>query len=403
MVYEKQGSISKSFMTSRILSVVIIVNELLRGGAQRIILNLARDIDKGKFSITVVYLKSHKNFGPDAATLEDELRQTGIRVISLEGAQRFTPTDLLKLIRLLRNEKPDIVHTFLPYAGTLGRIAARIAGVPRIVSVQCNVRVAYDFWRYWLDRATLILAHAWIGATEGIELEYGGSVAHFSKEEWNRGRRHFSIPSGVNMEAIAESLAQLDRSKKRRELEVPSDGVMILMTARLIRWKGHHDLLRALVHLPDSVHVFCAGWGPLREELLALARELRVSDRYHLLGARSDIYELLGAADVYVQAHSAAPGGRIWNGPNASQVEACAAGVPSVSTSVPLIEYLIEDGITGKLAEPNDPSSLSAAIKWMIDHPKEASSLGKAGRERVRERYTLERMVNQYEDLYLSL
>src|SRR3989344_784355 len=224
MVYEKQGSISKSFMTSRILSVVIIVNELLRGGAQRIILNLARDIDKGKFSITVVYLKSHKNFGPDAATLEDELRQTGIRVISLEGAQRFTPTDLLKLIRLLRNEKPDIVHTFLPYAGTLGRIAARIAGVPRIVSVQCNVRVAYDFWRYWLDRATLILAHAWIGATEGIELEYGGSVAHFSKEEWNRGRRHFSIPSGVNMEAIAESLAQLDRSKKRRELEVPSAG-----------------------------------------------------------------------------------------------------------------------------------------------------------------------------------
>lgn len=383
--------------------VAIVVNDLLRAGAQRILLDIVRGAS-ARFEFTVIAMKADDVFTEHTTpTLSRDVEAAGARVFNISHTRHFRLGDVWKLRTLLRREHPDIVHTFLPHAGTIGRIAARIAHVRAIVSTQCNIRVAYDFWRYWIDRMTLVLAHAWTGATEGIELEYGGSIAHFSREEWKRGRRHFSIPAGVDIGAITASLSHLDRAKKRNELGLSSDEVMVFMTARLIRWKGHNDLVRALVHLPISVHVFCAGWGPLREELLSLAREIGVSDRFHLLGSRSDIHELLGAADVYVQAHSTASDGRIWMGPNTSQMEACAAGVPSVSTRVPLIEYLIEDGITGKLAEPNDPRDLASAINWMIDHPKEARVMADAARERVRERYTVRHMVSQYTDMYLSL
>lgn len=385
------------------LKVAIVVNDLLRGGAQRIILDIVRGASS-RFEFVVIAMKAGDVFTEHAtATLTKGVEEAGARVFNISHTRRFKFADIWKLRALLRSERLDIVHTFLPHAGTIGRVAARLAGVRAIVSTQCNVRGAYDFWRYWIDRLTLVLANAWTGVTEGIELEYGGSVAYFSSAEWKRGRRHFTIPSGVDLHAITESLAHLDREKKRKELGLPADGVMVFMTARLFRWKGHHDLVRALLHLPLSVHVFCAGWGSLREELLTLAREIGVSNRYHLLGSRSDIYELLGATDIYVQAHSTASDGRMWMGPNISQMEACAAGVPSVSTRVPLIEYLIEEGVTGKLAEPNQPRSLAAAIKWMIDNPKEARVLAKAAEERVHERYTVRHMVGQYADIYLSL
>lgn len=389
-------------MTSKTISVVIIVNELLRGGAQRIILDIARGIDKRQFSITVTYLKSHKNFGEKAATLEEEFRRANVRVISLEGAQKFSFLDLLKLIRFLRDERPDIVHTFLPYAGTLGRIAARIARVPRIMSTQCNVRVAYGFKGYWYDRITLVLAHAWTAATEGIELEYGGSAAPFSRGSWALGRRHFSISAGVDLSAFDARIAACDKNAKRAEIGIPKDVPLVMMTARLISWKGPTDLVEAMRYVPRA-HLIIVGWGPLQKRLAKQARDNGSGERVHLLGARSDVAELLAAADVYVQAHNRSADGDIWAGPNLSQIEACAAKIPSVSTRVPLIECLIEDGITGKLAEPNNPRSLAAAIQWVIDHPKEARAMALAARERVRERYTVEHMVNQYAGMYLSL
>lgn len=389
-------------MTEKPIKVIILVNELLRGGAQRIIWDIARDLDKRRFSVTVVYLKSHKNFGPDAATLEKEFQQAGIRVVSMDGAQRFSFPDLLKLIRFLRSEKPDIVHTFLPYAGMLGRVAARIARIPHIVSTQCNVRVAYDFWRYWIDRVTLVLAHAWTGATEGIELEYGGSTAPFSHDSWALGRRHFSIPAGVDLPTFDARVAACDKNVKRAEIGIPNDVPIVMMTARLISWKGPTDLIEAMQYVPQA-HLILIGWGPLLEGLAQQARDNGCAERVHLLGARKDVVELLTTADVYVQAHKRSPNGDIWAGPNLSQVEACAARTPSVSTRVPLIESLIEDGVTGKLAEPNDPRSLASAINWVLDHLNEAHAMALAARERVRERYTTEHMIQQYTDLYLSL
>jgi glycosyltransferase involved in cell wall biosynthesis len=388
---------------SKPLRVCIVVNELLRGGAQRIVSDLACGVDKENILITVVYLKSHANFAADAATVERELHTAGVRVVSIAGGRHFSFAEFVRLVVFLRRERFDIVHTYLPYAGILGRCAARLARVPHILSTQCNVRVAYDFKGYWLDRLTLPLAHAWTAAAEGIELEYGGSVSVFSEQVWKQGRRHVTVVAGVDLPVFDARIAAVHTDTKRMEVGIPVDVPLVMMVARLIPWKGPLDLVAAMRYLSPTVHLALVGWGPLKDELFALAQHEGYVDRIHLLGARSDVPELLKTADVYVQAHNRSPSGEIWKGPNTSQMEACAAGIPSVSTAVPLIESLIENEKTGILARYNDPKDLARAIQYLLDNPETAAVYAHAARTRVEDYFSVAAMIRAYSALYAAM
>ena len=141
--------------TSPKIKIVILVNELLRGGAQRIILDIAKNINRTVFSLRIVYLKSHENFESNIKTLAGEIETSGIPVTCLYGGKHFSMGEAWQLYRFLRNEKPDVLHLFLPYAGILGRIIGRYAGVKAIVSTQCNLPLAYSPKIYWLDKLTL--------------------------------------------------------------------------------------------------------------------------------------------------------------------------------------------------------------------------------------------------------
>lgn len=380
--------------------VVIIVNELLRGGAQRIILDIAKNINHSEFDLHVVTLKAENNFPSESKTLLSDLLKTNTRVTMIGGRQKFSIGEFLRLVRFLRREKPDVVHTFLPYAGTVGRIASRIAGFKNIISTQCNLPVAYSKKVYWLDKLTLSLAKAWVGATEGIELHYGGSSECFDNVLWQKGRRHFSIVAGVDLEKIEQIRKNCNREEKRRSLGIAGHDKLILMTARLISWKGHQEVIEAMKFLPADFHVAFAGWGPLEDDFKSLAKNLGVEGRVHFLGVRDDIYELLSAADFYVQAFSRLKNGGVWVGPNTALIEAAAAGIPIVCTSVPLINKLIEDGVTGKLAKIGDPESYASAIQWYDLHKELVPGITSQALDRVRKFYTVYTMVRQTESLY---
>ncbi len=380
--------------------VFIIVNELLRGGAQRIILDLAKSIPRDQFALHIVMCKSKDSFPNDVSSLQDEFAKIDIPVISLEGGKRFSFAEFRRLVRLLKKEKPDIVHTFLPYAGTMGRIAAKLAGVRCVISTKCNLPVAYSKKVYWLDKLTLWLADTWIGATEGIELHYGKSSKRFSQKLWNAGRRHFTIVAGVDTTTLQGVQNAIDYTAKRAQIDVPSDATMIFTTARLISWKGINYAIDALHKLDANTHLVIAGWGPQEAELREQANTLGLTDRVHFLGSRDDIYELLAVADIYVQTFATMPDGKLWVGPNTSLIEGAASGIPVVCTHVPLIEQLIEDGITGKLADVNSAESLAQAITWCTDHPKQAQGLARAAQQRVHEKYSITAMSTQTQQLY---
>jgi glycosyltransferase involved in cell wall biosynthesis len=381
------------------MRVCILVNDLLHGGAQRIILDIAKNYDRECFDLSVVYLKDHALFG-EQSYLDADVQGAGVTITGLSGARRFSLREFRALYRYLRTEKPDVLHTFLPYAGIVGRVAGRLAGVPRIVSTQCNLPIAYKPFVYWFDRATLPLASAWTGATESIERSYGGSSEYFSEEAWEQGRRHFSIVAGVDLPRFDKRVKSADRAALRKSIGIAPSDTLILMIARLVSWKGNEDLVRAAALLPRSAYIIIVGWGPQRARLEGIAKELGIARRVHFLGQRSDVPELLAAADVYVQAHCRAPDGSMWEGPNTSQMEAAAARIPSVSTAVPHIERLIEDGVTGTLARPSDPQDLARAVHRVMDDPERAARLAMAARARVLERYSAEAMTRAYEGLW---
>ena len=191
-----------------------------------------------------------------------------------------------------------------------------------------------------------------------------------------------------------------DRRSVRTSLGLRKNQIGVLTIARLISWKGLEDLIRAVAFLPNNVQLYIVGWGPIEHQLRSLAKNEGVVDRVHFLLSRSDVPELLAASDLYVQAHRYASDGRVWEGPNTSQMEACAALLPSVSTAVPRIERLIEDGLTGVLAEPNNPRDLARAIDSLIKDPSWAFALAKAARGRVEECYSTDIMARNYQLLY---
>lgn len=385
------------------IRIVILINELLRGGAQRIVLDIAQNIDRKRFALQVVYLKADTNFSRDAQTVLSELEASGIPAVCLSGGPHFSFTEAIRLYTFLRRERPHILQTFLPYAGILSRIVGRLARVPHITSVQCNLPAAYDARTYWLDKLTLPFAETWTGATEGIEQSYGGSVEPFTRKAFQGGRKHFTVVAGVNLPLFDTQIAKVDREAKRREIGIAKADTLVMMTARLISWKGHTDLVGAMQFLPVSMHLALVGWGPLEAELKAKAEKEGTAGRIHFLGSRNDVIELLATADIYVQAHGYAADGSVWNGPNTSQMEACAAHVPSVSTVVPLIETLIEDGVTGILARPNDSTDLARAILFLHEHPNDAQRMAEAARKRVEEHYSLTSMIHSYESLYEAM
>ena len=176
-----------------------------------------------------------------------------------------------------------------------------------------------------------------------------------------------------------------------------------MMCARLISWKGPDDLVEAVNYLPKNVHAVLVGWGPLEQRLRSISKKGGFKNRLHLLGSRNDVPELLNIADVYAQTHKYSKKGDIWIGPNTSQMEACAAGVPSVSTKVPLIESLIEDKVTGLLAEPNNPRDIARSVRYLIDNPQKAEGYAREARRRVESKYSIGAMIAAHEGLYKAL
>jgi len=150
---------------------------------------------------------------------------------------------------------------------------------------------------------------------------------------------------------------------------------------------------RILARHPD-IEIQIVGDGPCREALIALARSAGVLPRVQFMGHRDDVPAILTASDLFVlpSASEASPN---------VVLEAMAARLPVVATRVGGIPELVDDGVTGHLVPPSDPDALATAILDLLDHPNRAAAFGQAGRMRIAREYSFDRMVAQFEALYM--
>jgi glycosyltransferase involved in cell wall biosynthesis len=196
--------------------------------------------------------------------------------------------------------------------------------------------------------------------------------------------------SAVNMQAAA---------RVRQIFDVPIDVPLVGSVGRLHPQKDFATLLAAIAQVRKripTVRLLLVGDGELRDELESQSRSLGLSEIVTFAGSRTDVPEILAAVDVFTLSS-------LWEGMSNAALEAMAAGLPVVATAVGGTPEVVVDEVTGLLVPPHDPTSLAGALTTLLREPALRRRMGQAGRERVQEQFSVERMVCRTEALYTEM
>jgi glycosyltransferase involved in cell wall biosynthesis len=289
----------------------------------------------------------------------DDARHRGVRLLDVPALGREVGVRdvaaLAHLCRVMRAQRPAIVHTHTSKAGFVGRLAARLAGVPAVIH-QPHGHIFYGY--YGNGRTAFYIALERIAArwTDRIVTLTDRGIEEHLARRIGRRSQYRSVPSGVPTAALRA--AAPSRSIARARLGLPEDAFVVAGLGRLVPVKGFDVLIAALRPLAEAVpsaRLVLIGDGPQRDELQVAARDLGVGGRVLVTGVTSDITGWLAAADVL-----AAPSRN--EGMGRAIVEAMALGLPVVGAEVGGIPAVVADGETGWLVPPGDSLALAAAL-----------------------------------------
>jgi len=315
----------------------------------------------------------------DAASVNDA-RRRGATLHDVPGLGREVgPRDaaaLVRLWRLMRAQQPAIVHTHTSKAGFIGRLAARLAGVPVVI----HQPHGHIFYGYYGPRRTAFyvalerLAARWTDRI--VTLTERGIDEHLARGIGERAQ-YRAVPSGVPTAELRA--AAPTRGVARARLRLPDDAFVVVGLGRFVPVKGFDVLITALPTLAAAVPSTCVllvGDGPERVALEAQAGRLGVRDRLRFTGVTPDIAVCLAAADVL-----AAPSRN--EGMGRALVEGMALGLPVVGSEVGGIPAVIADGETGWLVPPGDAAALAEALMELGRDAALCAKLGAAAAARA--------------------
>ena len=316
----------------------------------------------------------------DASSLADA-RRRGCRVVDIPALGREVApladlTALAELVRLIRRERPAIVHTHTSKAGFIGRLAAVIARAPAVI----HQPHGHIFYGYYSPRRTAVFtalerqAARWTDRI--ITLTDRGAQEHLARSI-GRAEQYVAVPSGVPTAELRA--AAPPRGEARARLGLDPDAFIVVGLGRLVPIKGFDLLARALpavVAQIPSARVLLVGDGAERAHLGAIAASMGVAERLQMTGETTDVASYLAAADVVAVPSRNEGMGRVI-------VEAMALGLPVVATAVGGIPDVVTDGECGRLVEPEDVDALAAALVELGRDPALRRKLGEAAVRRA--------------------
>ena len=327
---------------------------------------------------------------PGRGPFTELVEREGMEVRLVDVSRTFHVAGALRLARLLRRERVDVLHTHTALAANvLSRVAGRVAGVAVVSHIHIENhfrpnRLARSVHTK-LDNATVRLAARVLAVSRSTRdtLLVQGYPSNLVEV----------VHNGIDVDTQAARHAD----GLRAELGVSADATLLGEIGRLCDVKGQRELIEALALIPDA-HVVLVGedleqGGAYRALLDDLARERGVADRVHLLGYRADAGELLDQFDVLVLPS--------WiEGLPGVVLEAMAHAKPVVATPVGGTPELVVDGETGLLVPPRDPAALAAAIRSLLSDPARARELGRAGHERAAREFSETAMTMRVLEVY---
>jgi glycosyltransferase involved in cell wall biosynthesis len=329
-----------------------------------------------------------------------EARGQGVKVMALPSMVRSVRPlkdfkALVSLIWLIFKEKPDIVHTHSSKAGILGRLAAKIAGVPFIAHTP-HGHVFYGHFGIFASKIFLWIERIFSKFTDRIIALTNGERNDYIRLSVCPPDKLLKIHSGVDLKPFMQ--ANGNRVEKKRSLGLEQNGTVIGFVGWLLPIKGPEYLLKAMAHIwPDhqTVSLVMVGKGELDVDLRAQALKMNANGRIRFLGWREDIHEIMPVFDLLVLPSLNEGMGRVL-------VEAMAAGKPVVASEVGGIPDLVRHGETGYLVRPADEKALANGIKKILKDPERAKQMGQRGKEYCRQ-FSLEAMIEKLDDLYADL
>jgi glycosyltransferase involved in cell wall biosynthesis len=277
------------------------------------------------------------------------------------------------------------VHTWLFAANAYGRQAALSAGVKTIIAGERCV----DPWKSWTQ---LAIDRRLARRTTRIATNSRGVVEFYARHGISE-EKFTVIPNGI---APFEPTETISRDALLAELGLPRDARLIGAVNRLWPQKRIKDLIWAadlLKVIRDDVHLLIIGDGPQRWRLERYRDQVRIQDRVHFLGERNDVPRIMLHLDCLWL-------GSEYEGQSNAVMEAMTAGVPVVASDIAGNRDLVVPGETGMLFPVGDRAELARCTRELLDDPEMARRFSEAARRRMREEFSIEKMVSRYAALY---
>ncbi len=363
------------------LRVMFINTHLSVGGAETLLANLIRRMDRDRFAPELCCLK---HLGP----LGEELA-TEVPAFSNLLHHKRDVFVIQRLGRLMRQRRIDAVVTVGTGGDKMfwGRLAAWRAGVPVVLSALHSTGLPDH-----VERPNRLLAR-WTDGFIAVAENHGRYLA---EAEGCPEDKVFMVPNGVDVEGFTP---QPPDEHLRRELGLTADQPVAIIVAALRPEKNHALFLQAASQVRASTpeaRFLIVGDGPCRGELETLASSLQLNDTVRFLGVRSDVAKLLSLSNVAVLTSK-------MEANPVSLLEAMATATPVVATRVGSIPETVLDGQCGFLVPPDDIDALATRIEVLFADQSLAGGLGQQAREHVVANWSLDRMVHGYEDLIAGL
>jgi glycosyltransferase involved in cell wall biosynthesis len=361
------------------VNITHLVENLNRGGLERVVIDLVREQVAEGHRVDVICLFEEGQLAPEL----------DVPIYAARKGGGFDIGAIRRVRARLKERGSAVLHTHNAMAHYYGMIAA--IGLP----IACRINTRHNMTglgggsrRDWLYRRSLMLTDAVVSVSEAAHADLVAS-------RLMREGRAIAVPNGIPIRSFLP-VSRDAHARLAAEIGVAQETRIVGAVGRLHPAKDHANLLRAFRLVADAVSdvvLVIVGGGALREALEALAVEQGIDDRVRFLGDRGDVRELLRGFDLLAVASRT-------EGYSVVLVEASAVGLPIVATGVGGNAEIVRDGVSGLIVPPSDPAALAAGLRALLDDRTRAERMGEAGRAWALGEGSVETMAKRYEAIY---
>ena len=364
------------------IKVLHIIKSLGRGGAEMLLPETLKIHDTNKFDFHYIYFLPWKN------QMVEEIEMAGGKVTCLESNNNIRLLLQYKhVIDYCEEYKIDVIHCHLPWAGFLGRLVFAKTKIP-VLYTEHNMQERYHFVTKMMNRATFNSQSIAFGVSEDVKSSIQKNI-------------HPNIPvktllNGVNTDDFIREQAL---SSVREDLNIPGEAIVIGTVAVFRFQKRLKEWLQVFARINDNnnsqIYGIIVGAGPLEEEIKAEYKRLNLEGKVFFPGLQTEVKPFLNAMDIFMMCSS-------FEGLPIALLEAMSMKCAIVSTNAGGIKEVIRDGEDGLTCPVEKWTDLADLCQTLIENSTKLESMKIAARERVKQSFSLRKMVEQLEEYYIS-